>query len=169
MSIELLKARVEKLENINNVPDWVSSNNRTHDIYNHMCKLETERESNIKSAIKKCQLKKKSSYQISVSELSRLTGLSNPTISHTSAYSERLMLTLNKINDDLARKMQSRIKKIEARLKSGVQASTKSNVIEKLRKTEKSLLGLEKLNAAEQVSSLVERLSLPVKRTLGLD
>lgn len=169
MSIELLKKRAKESNIVETLPRWVTAKNQTHSLYESMRLLEKEKKAHIKSASTKTLFKKKSSYQISVSELSRATGLANPTISHTSAYSKELMLTLNSINNDLAKKRETKIKKIESRMKKGVQAGTKNEITDKLKETKNQLDYLSKLNAAEQVTELVDKLSLPIKRKLGLN
>jgi len=169
MSIQLIKERAKRLEQPIVKPDWVSNKNRTSEIYTCMCDLENEKRLFIKAASKKSQFKKKSNYQILISEISRRTGLSNPTIGHTSAYSKDLVITLKKMNNGLYAKMELRLKKIEAKAKKGIQAGTKDEAIEKLRETEKQLKAISNLNASQQVSELVSALSLPIKRKLGLD
>lgn len=169
MSIQLIKKQAKRIKQPEDVPNWVSSKNRTSEIYACMCNLENEKRLFIKNSSKKAQFKKKSNYQILISEISRRTGLSNPTIGHTSAYSKDLVITLQRMNDVLYSRMIKRVKKIEAKSKKGVQAGTKDEVICKLREANRQLKILNEHNASEQVSELVSALSLPIKRKLGLD
>ena len=169
MSLKLIKDRAKNIEQPINTPHWVSDKNRTSEIYACMLGLENEKRIFIKAASKKTQFKKKSNYQILISEISRKTGLSNPTIGHTSAYSKSLVITLQEMNNALYSRMVKRVKKIEAKSKQGVRAGTKDEAISKLREAKKQLKVLNELNASEQVSELVSALSLPIRRKLGLD
>ncbi len=169
MSIELLKKQAEKnLDCSTDHPHWVSKSNKTHLIYQSMINLSKKKRTYIFKAKNKQEFKKKSNYQISVSELARDTGMANTTISHTSAYSKGLMLTLKDHNEQLLKQVNNRTNLLQKRQQRGLKASKKDNILAKLRKTEKELQYVKKLNASDQVIELVNGLSLPVKRKLGL-
>lgn len=168
MSLLLLKEQAEKAGQTLDIPKWVSTKNKTYEIYQSALSIFSDKEAFISQQKNLTGFKKKSNYQISISELARTVNLADTTLAHTSAYSKELKIYIDGLNANLNKLKENKCKLIVKRKSQGSRAKNKDEVLQRLKKVESELKLAKALNASEQVSQLLNGMSLPVRRKLGL-
>ena len=114
---------------------------------------------------KKEHFNRKSTYQISKSAVARFIGKSKPNaIFHTVDYAVHLTSELQEKNEALFKSYQKAIRVN----KKGKQGYTKQKLVRVLQETEQELKVISEQTLEEVLERSIERLSMPVRRQLGL-
>jgi len=169
MSLNSLKQHALNHKNNLVLPDWVSPSNSTLIIFKAINKLKESKLQFISIHTRAKDYKKKSNYQIQVSEVSRKTQMANTTITHTSKYSPDVRRYLDDINDLLIAEKNRKLDRIKKTRQAGTQQKRKDEIKKELQKTRKELCEAKERNATEQAQHVLSTLPLPIKRQLGLN
>jgi len=150
----------DKLENL---PAWANSKNSSQKAYEAIEKLKKSKKKYIRGHHLKSQYVKKSNYLIQKSEVARLVGAKPQPLFNSCAYSESLSRYFMEVNEQLEGAKERRIKS-----KGGLRQKKKDELVKDLQllqKKEKDLL-VETVDAIYEKT--LNKLSLPVRRKLGL-
>ena len=151
------------------LPEWVSTDNASYKAYNEINKTYKQKCIFIKKCKEISGLNLKGDYQITASKIATSIGISNPTLLHTSSYSDEVRKLLSHLNDKLILLKEDKIAEIKIKSNAGLKAKKKDYILDSLRQKDKELEYYKQLNATQQVDKLLSELSLPVKRKLGID
>lgn len=169
MSLSILKAKAAKQVKIQKLPDWVSKKNTTFKIYTCINDLVDEKLEFIKTHKTISNYKRKKDYLIIPSEVARLAGIAATTLTVTSKYSKDVKSYIEQVNQDLIIKKDFIIKSRKNVLSSGSKQKKKSDLLIELKAIRSELDKIRKENAVDQVTEVLQNLSLPIKRHIGLD
>lgn len=169
MSLRILKKLANDGAKNTPLPTWVSGRNLSLRAYECINKLNLERLKYISTHNKLSDYKKKNVYQISASEVARTIKAATPTLISTSAYSSALSDYLRSINKELEKEKELKLSKHRKTLSSGMKQRKKDEITNELQIVRSELERLKKQNTEDQIKRVLETLSLPVKRKLGID
>jgi len=170
MTLNLLRKVADKHKKKNtDLPSWVSKKNVTFDAYQCIKKLQLDRLRYISAHNKSSHFKAKKLYQISASEVARDIGCATTTLISTSAYSVCLKEYLVTVNKELDSEKNKKLSRHKRTLASGMKQRKKDELTKELQAVKKERDKLKKQNVEEQVLSVLNAISLPVKYKLGID
>ena len=173
MSLDLIKLQEEheKLQNPDKLPEWVNTKNASFSAWRYLDEQKDERLNYINSHKKISDFKKKSLWQISVSEVARAISVSSVTLDPQkgSRWAVGFRDELATINDELAQAKNKRLNTYKKNKAKGVARSSNNELLLKCQKLEKELQEEKQKNADQQWFKRVSKLSLPVKQILGLN
>lgn len=162
---DLLKI-VQKLNEQESNPAWVSSSNASLKAFNGINELAEQRRNKIMEGVSK--LTRKSDWQISVAEVARKTGVSRVTLGNTASYSIELKAYLESIN----RKLESLKREVKERKRAtkqkGKKANKKSEILRSEQLLRKKVEEMESKQVTELLELTISKLPLPVRKQLGL-
>lgn len=144
--------------------DWVSNSNSSGAAYEAIQALYKQKLRYIRQHTKKTDFRKKSTYEISKSEVARVLGVTPNSIFHSVNYAPKLTVELGDKNDKLLKSKESKL----ARLFTGEKAKTKDELIQKVRELKARDKLLSKTTTDEVLELTLQRLPLDVKRNLKL-
>lgn len=150
-------------EKVDVLPEWVNPQNSSYKAYQEVEKLKRLKKKYIRRHNLKSQYVKKSNYLIQKSEVARLVGVKPQPLFNSCAYSESLSRYLAEINEQLEIAKENRIKS-----KGGLRQKKKEDLVKDLQllqKKEEDLL-IETVDAVYEKT--LNKLSLPMRRKLGL-
>ena len=147
------------------LPNWVSEKNSSKKAFLAIQTLYKKKLEYISKHSKKEHFNRKSTYQISKSAVARFIGKSKPNaIFHTVDYAVHLTSELREKNEALFKSYQKAIRVN----KKGKQGYTKQKLVRVLQETEQELKVISEQTLEEVLERSIERLSMPVRRQLGL-
>lgn len=169
MSLAVLIKHAQQQEDTLQLPDWVSSKNKSLAAYEYIGELKKERLEYIASHNLLTHYKKKGLYQITASEVAREIEVAVPTLTKTSAYSDGLKKYLDDVNLQLEDAKNKKIETHKNSLAGGLRQRKKDELRVELQEAKKELEELKQQNAIEQARYVLEKLPLPIRQKLGLD
>lgn len=161
---EFLDTDESNEQNKKPLPSWVSESNSSLKAYEAINVLKEEKKRYIKRHGLKSQYIKKSCYQITKAEVARMVGAKPQPLFFSNAYSAALTRYFDDTNNKLEEAKQRKI----AKNKAGLRAKHKDVLVKELQieKKEKEDLLVETVDAVFERT--LSKLSLDVKRKLGL-
>lgn len=151
------------IDEFEKLPAWVSPKNSSQKAYEAIQNLKKAKKKYIRRHNLKSHYVKKSNYLIQKSEVARLVGAKPQPLFNSCAYSESLSHHFIEVNLQLQNAQEKRIKN-----KGGLRQKKKDELVKDLQllqKKEKDLL-VETVEAVYEKT--LNKLSLPVRRKLGL-
>lgn len=145
-------------------PNWVSDSNSSGAAYEAIQSLYQQKLRYIRQHSKKTDFIKKSTYEISKSEVARLVGVKMQAIFHSVNYASALQKELAEKNDKLLKSMDSKL----ASRYSGEKGKTKDELIQKVRELKARDKLLSKTTTDVVLELTLQRIPLDVKRNLKL-
>lgn len=145
-------------------PHWVSNSNSSGAAYEAIQMLYQQKLRYIHQHSKKTDFIKKSTYEISKTEVARVVGKSMQPLFNSVNYAKELLDEFNDKNEKLLKSKESKL----ASRSTGEKGKTKDELIQKVRglKTRNKLIS--KTTTDEVLELTLQRLSLDVKRNLKL-
>lgn len=145
-------------------PNWVSDSNSSGAAYEAIQSLYQQKLRYIRQHSKKTDFIKKSTYEISKSEVARVVGAKMQAIFHSVNYASALKKELAEKNDKLLKSKESKL----ASRYSGEKGKTKDELIQKVRKLNAKDKLISKTTTDKVFELTLEKLPLDVKRNLKL-
>ncbi|WP_149867938.1 hypothetical protein [Cellvibrio sp. PSBB023] len=150
-------------------PSWVSGDNASLEAWKITESLKKERTAYINRHRKISDFELKKTYQIKPSEIARLTGITRPTLMHTSSYSKGFSDYLAAVNRELAELKDRQISNAGKKSPRGSIRSNKDDLLHANVELRKALSEMENKNIENLVRHAFDQLPLPIKRKLGID
>lgn len=145
-------------------PNWVSDSNSSGAAYEAIQSLYQQKLRYIRQHSKKTDFIKKSTYEISKSEVARMVDVKMQAIFHSVNYASALQKELAEKNDKL---LKSKEIKLASRY-AGKKGKTKDELIQKVRQLKARDKLISKTTTDEVLELTLKRLPLDVKRNLKL-
>ena len=145
-------------------PNWVSDSNSSSAAYEAIKSLYQQKLRYIRQHSKKTDFIKKSTFEISKSEVARVAGVKMQAIFHSVNYANALQKELTEKNDKLLKSKESKL----ASRYAGEKGKTKDELIRKVRELKARDKLISKTTTDEVLELTLKRLPLDVKRTLKL-
>lgn len=145
-------------------PNWVSDSNSSGAAYEAIQSLYQQKLRYIRQHGKKTDFIKKSTFEISKSEVARVVGVKMQAIFHSVNYASALQKELVEKNDKLLKIKDAKL----ASRYSGEKGKTKDELIQKVRELKARDKLLSKTTTDEVLELTLQRLPLDVKRNLKL-
>ncbi len=145
-------------------PNWVSDSNSSGAAYEAILSLYQQKLRYIRQHSKKTDFIKKSTYEISKSEVARVAGVQMQAIFHSVNYASALQKELAEKNDKLLKSKESKL----ASSYSGEKGKTKDELIQKVRELKARDKLLSKTTTDVVLELTLQRIPLDVKRNLKL-
>lgn len=145
-------------------PNWVSDSNSSGAAYQAIQSLYQQKLRYIHQHSKKTDFIKKSTYEISKSEVARVVGVKMQAIFHSVNYASALQKELTDKNDKLLKSKESK----QASRYAGEKGKTKDELIQKVRELKARDKLISKTTTDEVLELTLQRLPLDVKRNLKL-
>ncbi len=146
------------------LPNWVSDANSSGAAYEAIQNLYQQKLRYIRQHSKKTDFIKKSTYEISKSEVARIAGVKMQAIFHSVNYASALQKELAEKNDMLLKSKESKL----ASRYSGEKGKTKDELIRKVRELKVRDKLISKTTTDEVLELTLQRLPLDVKHKLKL-
>lgn len=145
-------------------PNWVSDSNSSGAAYEAIQSLYQQKLRYIRQHSKKTDFIKKSTYEISKSEVARMVDVKMQAIFHSVNYANALQKELAEKNDKLLKSKESKL----ASRYAGEKGKTKDELIQKVRELKARDMLISKTTTDEVLELTLKRLPLDVKRNLKL-
>ncbi|WP_144392761.1 hypothetical protein [Pleionea sediminis] len=168
-ALDLINLKASKKSKVNRIPNWASDKNISLKAFHFIIEQKDEKLRYIKIHSLRKHYKRKSNYQIFASEVARHVGVKPTTLTSSSSYSAELKKFLLDVNKHLVDEMDKKLLTHDRTMSKGINQHPKADVLKELKHYKRQLSTLRSENALEQVNLMVSKLSLPVKRKLGLN
>lgn len=145
------------------LPNWVNPKNSSQKAYEAIESLKEVKQQFIRKHGLKSHYQKKSSYQISKTEVANLAGAKSQPLFNSCAYSESLTRHLDTVNNELDEYRQRRIKS-----KGGLRQKKKDELVKELQESKINNDQLLKNTVDELFEKTINHLPLDVRRKLGI-
>lgn len=165
---DLLK--LQKMQELKDVPKWVSASNSSSAAYIAIQALQDERRAFILDHVHTADFKKKSNWQISIRQVAvRIDRAVQTLIGTQVKFSDDLRRYVKRINSELSLEKDIHLSKYQSKPKSGGLRGKKKSVLEdETRKLRSELKQLKEENVAKKVEMAMMRMPLDLKQKLGL-
>lgn len=147
------------------LPTWVSRANSSYFAYHAILKLKQQKKAYIKKHSLRSQYTKKSSYQISKSEVALIVKKNAQPLFNSNSYSKELVTFFDDVNSELKEKKEQRINKS----KRGLRNKLKEDLVNEHQQLIKSHHESQVKLIDEVYQKVIDNMPLDVKRKLRLE
>ncbi len=173
MSLDLLKqqAQHDSRQQPEELPAWVSLNNKSIEAWRCLQILKTERQAYIKTHRRPSDFSKSSLWQIRASNVASVINAKPATLDPVkgSKWASGFRDALDDTNKKLLKEKEKRVKTYLSNKAKGNASKTHDELLKKCQQLEKELQSERRKNAEQAWTNRIAELSLPVKQVLGLN
>tara|TARA_Y100001973_G_C4994508_1_gene230555 strand:+ start:60 stop:560 length:501 start_codon:yes stop_codon:yes gene_type:complete len=146
---------------------WVSETNASIKAFEAANELFLLKFQSLENSRSMSNMRKKSNWQISISEVATHISVSRVTLGNTASYAEDLKGYIAELNQSLLEKKLAIEKSIKETRRKGRKAHRKSELMKSNQQLRREIDELEKRQTVELLQLTMEKLSLPVRQALG--